>query len=68
MVPEVNAINALASLAVGLPANSLTIWMILKETPAEMRVYSQILLLQCTTDIAFLLVSAIAQPVNIYTK
>jgi hypothetical protein len=63
MIAEVSYWNSLATLRFGSAFNLLTIWMIFRHTPREMRVYSLLLLQTCLSDLALLVISYIVRPV-----
>jgi hypothetical protein len=67
MIAEVSSWNSLSTFMFGSCFNLLTIWIIVRQTPKEMRVYSLLLLQTCLADLALLSLSYIVQPViNIY--
>jgi hypothetical protein len=63
MIAEVSSWNSLATLLLGASFNLLAIWMIVRHTPKEMRVYSLLLLQTCLADLTLLILSYILQPV-----
>ena len=63
MIREIHESCALTSLVFGSAFNIGLVWLILKHTPTELRVYSRILLQTCITDLLILVVGAIVQPV-----
>ena len=65
MIREIHEICALTSLVFGSAFNIGLVWLILKHTPTELRVYSRILLQTCVTDLLMLVLDAIVQPVNL---
>uniref|UniRef100_A0A914HYK3 G protein-coupled receptor n=1 Tax=Globodera rostochiensis TaxID=31243 RepID=A0A914HYK3_GLORO len=50
-------------LLVGVPLNLLLIWLLLRRTSKEMRVYSQILVQTCVVDLLVLVLGELVQPV-----
>ncbi|KAI1704862.1 hypothetical protein DdX_13942 [Ditylenchus destructor] len=58
-----NTYNAYTCLVMGLSSNLTLAWLILKATKVEMKHYSTILLHSIVVNIAYLVVSAIVQPV-----
>ena len=54
---------ATALFVIGVLLNGFEAWMIVRHSPSEMRVYSQILLQICAIDIIALVIGPITQPV-----
>ena len=59
----VHHLNSLLCLLVGLPSNSLLLWLIFRRTSKEKKMYSQILMQSCIMDILLLLLAQLVQPV-----
>lgn len=57
-------VSAMVLFVFGILLNGFEAWMIVRHSPSEMRVYSQILLQICAIDILTLIIGPITQPVN----
>jgi hypothetical protein len=61
--PFATDLCAKIAFVLGVPLNALLFWLILRHTPKEMRVYSQILMQTCVMDLVILGVLQLAQTV-----
>ncbi|KAL7080077.1 hypothetical protein ACQ4LE_000610 [Meloidogyne hapla] len=63
MIREVNEASAISALCIGLTLNFVLIWLILRKSPKEMRVFSHILMQTCCADLIMLTINLLAQPI-----
>ncbi|KAF7636793.1 hypothetical protein Mgra_00003739 [Meloidogyne graminicola] len=66
MIREINEASAISAFCIGVTLNSILIWLIIKKSPKEMRVFSHILLQTCFADLIMLTINVLTQP--IYTS
>jgi hypothetical protein len=64
MIAEVVHWNSMAAFGFGVCLNLLTLWIIVRHTPKEMRVYSVLLIQTCVSDLILLALTYIDQPVS----
>jgi hypothetical protein len=65
MIAEIIQVNTAVITSLGLPLNSLTIWMIFHHTQKEMTIYSQILLQTCAANLVEIFFNYIVQMVGL---
>uniref|UniRef100_A0A914NJH7 G_PROTEIN_RECEP_F1_2 domain-containing protein n=1 Tax=Meloidogyne incognita TaxID=6306 RepID=A0A914NJH7_MELIC len=63
MIREINQASAISAFSIGVIFNSLLIWLILRKSPKEMRVFSHILIQTCTADLITLTSNLLTQPI-----
>nr|CAD2164082.1 unnamed protein product [Meloidogyne enterolobii] len=63
MIREVNEASALSAFCIGLTLNCILIWLIIRKSPKEMRVFSHILMQTCCADLIMLTINLLAQPI-----
>lgn len=64
LLRSIHTLNCLLCWAVGTALNALLIWLVVRRTPHNMRVYGRMLLLTCVLDICALAVVVVVQPVS----
>uniref|UniRef100_A0A914KQP5 G_PROTEIN_RECEP_F1_2 domain-containing protein n=1 Tax=Meloidogyne incognita TaxID=6306 RepID=A0A914KQP5_MELIC len=63
MIREVNETSAISAFCIGLTLNCILIWLIIRKSPKEMRVFSHILMQTCCADLIMLTINLLAQPI-----
>lgn len=61
---RLNVANGWLCLCLGLPLNALLIWLVVRRSPEELRVYRKVLLITALIDSFFLLMTVWVQPVS----
>jgi len=61
---ELNILNGRLCFVLGIPLNALLVWLILRHSSAELRVYRKVLLQAAINDSLFLLATLMVQNVS----
>lgn len=64
MWEQAHHVNSAVCLSLGAPLNALAIWLIVRHSPEELRIYRKVLLQTATMDLFFLFLSFLVQPVG----